>query len=89
MLSALLFVITLLLTYWLISLVWSQKVAKCVFKFFIYIGLIVAIILAIYVGYQGYRWGALLHQLNERSLDTTKIISSPSLEAPLPPAQQN
>lgn len=89
MLSALLFVITLILTYWLISLVWSQKVAKRAFKFFIYCGVIVAIVLGIYVGYQGYRWGALINQLNERSLNTTKLITSPSLENPLPAQPTN
>lgn len=89
MLSALIFVITLILTFWLISLVWSQKIAKRVFKVVIYAGLIIAAITAIYVAYQGYRWGSLLHQLNEGSLQTTRIINSPSLAAPWPAPNQN
>ncbi len=75
--TALIFVITLLLTFWLISLVWNQKIAQRVFKIAIYLGLIVVLIAGIYLGYQGYRWGSLLHQLNERSMMATALINTP------------
>lgn|GEM_PF-5062044 len=75
--SALILVTTLLLTFWLISLVWSQKVAKRVFQIVIYLALIIAVIFGIYIGYQSYRLGSLLHQVNERSLDAIKVINLP------------
>jgi hypothetical protein len=76
MLSLLIFVITLLLLFWLISLVWSQKIAKRIFKVFFYVGLLVGILMASYVLYQSYRWGAVLHQANEHGLDITKVITA-------------
>jgi len=85
-LNALILVITLILTFWLVALVWSLKVAKRVFQIIIYFALIFVVISGIYVGYQSYRWGSLLHELNERSFNATAILNSPP---PAPVVNQN
>ncbi len=74
--SALIFIITLLLTFWLLSLVWSQKVAKRIFQVIISLGIIIALCGGVYVAYQGYRWTALINQLNQRSLTATEVVNS-------------
>jgi uncharacterized membrane protein len=71
-------IINTLLLFWLVTLIWNEKVAKRVFQIAAYIVLAVGLMVGIYLLYEGLRWGQLIHQLNTQSQTTTQLLLNPS-----------
>ena len=70
-------IINTLLLFWLVTLIWNEKIAKRIFQIAAYIFLIITLIVGIYLIYEGSRWGYLLHQLNTQSQMTTQFFANP------------